>query len=144
MNPAGQLRQVVRLGMPWVPSGQAVKPEGSVALMNDPWGTTTEAEPPVATISPAGTASHTVWPGVFWYKPGAQFIHLDDLEFPSSPEYLPGEQSLHSALLATPLADEYFPAGQLLQELSTLLPFSLPYLPAPHGIQLVALMAAFA
>ena len=130
--------------MPFVPAGHATNPDTEEELIFEPTGTTTEAEPPVATISPAGTASHAAWPGVFWYKPGAHSLHLDDLEFPFSPEYLPGEQSLHSALLATPFADEYFPAGQFLQEISALLPVSLLYLPGPHDTQLVALMAAFA
>jgi hypothetical protein len=104
-------------------------------LIFEPCGTTTEAEPPVATISPAGTASHAAWPGVFWYKPGAQSIHLDDLEFPSSPEYFPGEQSLHSALLATPLADEYFPAGQSLHESTDVVLTSVEYFPAMQLLQ---------
>jgi hypothetical protein len=44
--------------LPFVPAGHATNPEGSDALILDPSGTTTEADPPVATILPAGTASH--------------------------------------------------------------------------------------
>ena len=44
--------------LPFVPAAQAANPGGSDASILDPSGTTTEADPPVATILPAGTASH--------------------------------------------------------------------------------------
>ena len=41
----------------FVPAGHAVNPEGSDALIFDPFGTTTDADPPVATIAPGLTFS---------------------------------------------------------------------------------------
>ena len=43
--------------LPFVPAGHAVNPEGSDALIFDPFGTTTDADPPVATIAPGLTFS---------------------------------------------------------------------------------------
>jgi hypothetical protein len=44
--------------LPFDPAGHATNPDGSDASILDPCGTTTEADPPVATILPADTASH--------------------------------------------------------------------------------------
>jgi hypothetical protein len=48
--------------LPFVPAAQAANPDGSDASILDPSGTTTEADPPVATILPDGTASHFFCP----------------------------------------------------------------------------------
>ena len=41
--------------LPFVPAGHVVNPDGAVALILDPFGTMTEADPPLATIDPAAT-----------------------------------------------------------------------------------------
>ena len=54
--PARQLSHCLFGGsLPLVPAGHATKPEGAVASIFDPCGTTTEEDPPLATIDPAAT-----------------------------------------------------------------------------------------
>ena len=43
------------VGLPFVPAGHVVNPDGAVALILDPFGTMTEADPPLATIDPLAT-----------------------------------------------------------------------------------------
>jgi hypothetical protein len=43
------------VGLPFVPALHAVKPDGFEASILDPCGTTTEEDPPLATIDPALT-----------------------------------------------------------------------------------------
>ncbi len=58
--PLGQSSHDVFAGLfPIVPAGHAVKPDGAVASILDPCGTTTEEDPPLATIDPALTRSHS-------------------------------------------------------------------------------------
>ena len=46
------------VGLPFVPAGHAVNPDGALASILDPSGTTTEDDPPLATIDPGSTALH--------------------------------------------------------------------------------------
>ena len=57
--PVGQSLHNVFAGLfPIVPAGHAVNPDGAVALILDPSGTTTEDDPPLATIDPSSTGLH--------------------------------------------------------------------------------------
>ena len=54
--PFGQLVHVSSgISFPIVPAKHALKPESSDASILDPFGTTTDADPPVATMCPSGT-----------------------------------------------------------------------------------------
>ena len=104
--------------LPVVPARHAVKPDGLEASILDPSGTTTEEDPPVVTIDPASTESHSDCSGSGCKYPVGHSWHFDDFVLPFSVEYLPGEQSLHPSILGTPLADEYVPTGHALQDAS--------------------------
>ena len=57
--PAAQFSHDVVAGLlPIVPAGHAVNPDRAAASILDPCGTTTEEDPPLATIDPALTRSH--------------------------------------------------------------------------------------
>jgi hypothetical protein len=52
--------------LPIVPAGQALNPDGSDSLIFDPFGTITDADPPAATILPAGTSSQFACSSFDW------------------------------------------------------------------------------
>ena len=100
------------VGLPFVPAGQAVNPDGAVASILDPSGTTTEEDPPLATIDPASTASHfdcfgsgckypvghsthSTLPSLLEIVPGAQGMQETD---PVLLVYVPFEQGVWGAL----------------------------------------------
>ena len=57
--PAVQFSHNVFAGLfPMVPAGHAINPDGALASIFDPCGTTTEEDPPVVTIDPALTGVH--------------------------------------------------------------------------------------
>jgi hypothetical protein len=80
--------------LPIVPAPHASKPDGAEALILDPSGTTTEADPPLATIDPASTGKHFDCSG-------------------SGCKY-PAGQSSQSSLLLDPTLSFIFPAAHLL------------------------------
>ena len=81
------------VGLPFVPAGQAVNPEGAVASILDPSGTTTEEDPPLATIDPAWTGSHVDCSGSGCKYPVGHSTHST---LPSLLENLPGGHSMHA------------------------------------------------
>ena len=94
--------------LPLVPAGQAVNPESAVASILDPCGTTTEDDPPLATIDPALTCVHSDCAGSGCKYPEGHSSHS---LLPSLLENLPGEQGI--------------------QETEPLL---LVYVPVEHGV----------
>ena len=97
------------VGLPFVPAGQAVNPEGAVASILDPSGTTTEEDPPLATIDPASTGAHSDC-------------------FGSGCKY-PVGHSTHSTLVSWL---EKVPGEQGIQETE---PVLLMYVPFGHGVR---------
>ena len=97
------------VGLPFVPAGQAVNPDGAVASILDPSGTMTEEDPPLATIEPASTR-----------------IHVDC--FGSGCKYPLG----HSSHSTPPLFLEILPGEQGMQETE---PVLLVYVPFEQGIR---------
>ena len=90
--PLGQsLHESSGVGLPFVPAGQAVNPEGAVASILDPSGMTTEEDPPLATIDPAFTGSHFDCSGSGCKYPAG---HLSHTTLPSWLENVPGEQGM--------------------------------------------------
>ena len=90
--PAVQFSHDVSAGLfPIVPAGHAVNPDSVVASILDPSGTTTEADPPLATIDPASTAEHFDCSGSGCKYPVG---HLSHLTLPCLSENLPGEQGM--------------------------------------------------
>ena len=79
------------VGLPFVPVGQAVNPDGAVASILDPSGTTTAADPPLATIDPASTGAHFDCFGSGCKYPVG---HLSHSTLPSLLEILPGAQGM--------------------------------------------------
>jgi hypothetical protein len=76
---------------PIFPVGHAVKPDGSDASILDPCGTTTEEDPPLATIDPSSTGSHFDCSGSGCKYPVGHSSHST---LPSLLENLPGEQGM--------------------------------------------------
>ena len=81
------------VGLPFVPAGQAVNPEGAVASILDPSGTTTDEDLPLATIDPALTGSHLDCSGSGCKYPVGHSTHST---LPSLLENLPGAHSMHA------------------------------------------------
>ena len=94
--------------LPFVPAGHAVNPDEAVASILDPCGTTTEEDPPLATIDPATTAAHSDC-------------------FGSGCKY-PVGHSTHSTLVSWL---EKVPGEQGMQETE---PVLLVYVPFAHGV----------
>ena len=90
--PTGQYSHNLSGGsFPTVPTGQAVNPDRADASIFDPRGTTTEEDPPLATIDPALTGSHLDCSGSGCKYPEGHSSHLT---LPSFLEILPGEQGM--------------------------------------------------
>ena len=133
--PLGQsLHESSGVGLPFVPAGQAVNPEGAVASILDPSGTTTEEDPPLATIDPAFTGSHVDCSGSGCKYPAGQSWHAALLLEPTFGFFLPATQWLHSSGLVTPVTDEYRPCGHPIQALLATAPISVEYNPAGHSV----------
>ena len=79
------------VGLPFVPTGHAVNPDGAVASILDPCGTTTEDDPPLATIDPASTGAHFACSGSGCKYPTGHSSHS---KLFSRLENLPGEQGM--------------------------------------------------
>ena len=94
--------------LPIVPALHASKPDGAEALILDPSGTTTEADPPLATIDPASTGEHFDCSGSGCKYPEGHASHL---------------------VLASLLAN--VPGEQGMQETE---PVLLVYVPFAHGV----------
>ena len=77
--------------LPFVPAGHAVNPDGESASILDPCGTTTEDDPPLATIDPASTGSHFDCSGSGCKYPIGHSAHST---FCSLLENVPGEQGM--------------------------------------------------
>ena len=54
------------VGLPFVPAGHAVNPDGAVASILDPSGTITTVDPSPATTCPFATAMHVLALGSGW------------------------------------------------------------------------------
>ena len=96
--------------LPIVPAGQAVNPDGSVASILDPCGTTTEEDPPLATIDPALTGSHSDCSGSGCKYP---IGHLSHTTLFSWLENVPGEQGMQET---EPVLLVYVPFEQGVRE----------------------------
>ena len=108
--PAGQSSHVSSgVGLPFVPAGHAVNPDGAVASILDPCGTTTEEDPPLATIDPALTGSHVDCSGSGCKYPIGHSLHST---FPSLLENVPGEQGMQET---EPVLLVYVPFGQCVR-----------------------------
>ena len=108
--PAAQSSHDVFAGLfPIVPAGHAIKPDGSVASILDPCGTTTEEDPPSATIDPALTGVQSGCSGL-----GCKY---------------PVGHSSHSTLFSWL---ENVPGEQGMQETE---PVLLVYVPVEHGVR---------
>ena len=94
------------VGLPFVPAGQAVNPDGALASILDPSGTTTEEDPPLATIDPAFTGSHVDCSGSGCKYPVGQLTHS---KLFSWLEKVPGEQGMQET---EPVLLVYVPFGQ--------------------------------
>ena len=80
--------------LPIVPAGHVVNPDGAVALILDPFGTMTEADPPLATIDPLATGIHFDCSGSGCKYPVGHSTHST---LPCLLEILPGVQGKHKA-----------------------------------------------
>ena len=89
--PLSQAWHVVAPGVLDVPAGHAVNPDGAVALILDPSGTTIEDDPPLATIDPALTGIHFDCSGSGCKYPVG---HLSHSTLPSLLANVPGEQGM--------------------------------------------------
>ena len=90
--PAGQSSHVSSgVGLPFVPAGHAVNPDEAVASILDPCGTTTEDDPPLATIDPASTGAHSDCAGSGCKYPTG---HLSHSTLVFLLEKVPGEQGM--------------------------------------------------
>ena len=79
--------------LPIVPAGHAVNPlpvESDESIL-DPFGTTTDADPPSATMRPSGTRSQPGCSGSGCKYPDGHFLHST---LPPMLENLPGEQGM--------------------------------------------------
>ena len=94
------------VGLPFVPTGHAVNPDGALASILDPSGTTTEEDPPLATIDPASTGAHSDCFGSGCKYPAG---HLSHTTLPSWLENVPGEQGMQET---EPVLLVYVPVGQ--------------------------------
>ena len=92
--------------LPIVPAGQAVNPDGSVASILDPCGTTTEEDPPLATIDPGSTGAHFDCSGSGCKYPIGHSLHS---KLASLLENLPGEQGMQET---EPVLLVYVPVEQ--------------------------------
>jgi len=79
------------VGLPFVPAGQAANPDEAVASILDPCGTTTEEDPPLATIDPASTGLHFDCSGSGCKYPVGHSSHST---LPFLLENVPGEQGM--------------------------------------------------
>ena len=105
--PDGQFSQNSSgVGLPFVPLGHAVNPDKAVASILDPSGTTTEEDPPLATIDPALTGSHFDCSGSGCKYP---IGHLSHTTLPSWLENVPGEQGMQEM---EPVLSVYVPFEQ--------------------------------
>ena len=77
--------------LPFDPAGHAVKPDGALGSILDPIGTTTEEDPPSATIDPALTGVQSGCSGWGCKYPLGQSSHST---LPSLSENVPGEQGM--------------------------------------------------
>ena len=103
--PVGQFSQNSSgVGLPFVPAGHAVHPDGAVASILDPSGTMTEADPPLATIDPGLTGIHFDCSGSGCKYPVGHSSHL---VLASLLENLPGEQGMQET---EPFSFMYWPA----------------------------------
>ena len=94
------------IGLPFVPAGHVVNPDGAVALILDPSGTTTEDDPPLATIDPALTGIHFDCSGSGCKYPVG---HLSHSTLPSLLANVPGEQGMQET---EPVLLVYMPVEQ--------------------------------
>ena len=94
------------VGLPFVPAGQAVNPEGAVASILDPSGTTTEEDPPLATIDPALTGIHFDCSGSGCKYPVGHLSHSTLFILLAN---VPGEQGMQEP---EPVLLVYVPFGQ--------------------------------
>jgi hypothetical protein len=92
--------------LPIVPASHASKPDGAEALILDPSGTTTEEDPPLATIDPALTGEHFDCSGSGCKYPAG---HASHLALASLLENVPGEQGMQET---EPVLLLYVPFGQ--------------------------------
>ena len=105
--PGGQsLHDSSGVGLPFVPAGHAVNPEGAVASILDPSGTTTEEDPPLATIDPALTGIHFDCSGSGCKNP---IGHSSHSILASLLENVPGEQGMQET---EPVLLVYMPVEQ--------------------------------
>ena len=93
------------VGLPFVPAGHAVNPDGAVASILDPSGTTTEEDPPLATIDPALTGVHSDCSGSGCKYPAG---HASHATLPFLLANLPGEQGMQET---EPMLLVYIPFG---------------------------------
>ena len=93
------------VGLPFVPAGHAVNPDGALASILDPSGTTTEEDPPLATIDPALTCVHSDCAGSGCKYPEGHSSHSI---LPSLFDILPGEQGMQET---EPVLLMYVPFG---------------------------------
>ena len=82
------------VGLPLVPAGHTVNPEGALASILDPSGTTTAVDPSPATTSPFATAMHSVALGSGWYSPTP---HPSQAIVPEEAANVPGMHGKHDA-----------------------------------------------
>jgi hypothetical protein len=80
------------VGLPFVPAGHAANPDGAVTSILDPCGTTTEEDPPLATIDPSSTGSHFDCSGSGCKYPVGHSSHSTLFSWL---ENVPGEQGIH-------------------------------------------------
>jgi hypothetical protein len=80
------------VGLPFVPAGHAVNPDGAVTSILDPCGTTTEEDPPLATIEPSSTGLHFDCSGSGCKYPVGHSSHSTLFSWL---ENVPGEQGIH-------------------------------------------------
>ena len=105
--PIGQSLHNVFAGLfPVVPAGHAINPDGSVASILEPFGMTTEDDPPLATIDPALTGSHFDCFGSGCKYPVGHLSHSTLLSWL---ENVPGEQGMQET---EPVLLVYLPFGQ--------------------------------
>ena len=128
--PAGQfLHDSSGLGLfPIVPALHAMNPDSAVASILDPSGTTTEEDPPSATIDPALTEVQSGCSGLGCKYPMGHSSHST---LPSLLENLPGEQGMQETepvlLVYVPfeqgVRDAFLPAQVYPRSQTVLTPF---------------------
>ena len=94
------------IGLPFVPAGHVVNPDGAVTLILDPSGTTTEDDPPLATIDPALTGIHFDCSGSGCKYPAGHLSHSTLFFWLAN---VPGEQGMQET---EPVLLVYVPFGQ--------------------------------